>query len=160
MELPVVRRLKKELDELKHELNTKLPKELEAAREHGDLRENAEYEACKERQGFLNARIGQIEQRIRDASLLSINSIPREAVGYGSIVILEDSDNGGEQRYEIVFPEEVDAAAGQISLGSPLGRALLNKGAGAEVEVRTPKGVRTYEIIEVQTIHTREDMKE
>jgi len=160
MDLPVVRRLKKELDELKYELNTKLPKELEAAREHGDLRENAEYEACKERQGFLNARIGQIEQRIRDVSLLSIHSIPRQAVGYGSIVILEDSENGGEQRYEIVFPEEVDAAAGQISLGSPLGRALLNKEAGTEVEVRTPKGVRTYEIIQVQTIHTREDWKE
>jgi transcription elongation factor GreA len=160
MQLPVVRRLKKELDELKYELTAKLPKELEAAREHGDLRENAEYEACKERQGFLNARIGQIEQRIRDVSLLSINSIPREAVGYGSIVILQDSETGGEQRYEIVFPEEVDAAAGQISLGSPLGRALLNKEAGAEVEVRTPKGVRAYEIIEVQTIHTREDMKE
>jgi transcription elongation factor GreA len=159
MDLPVVRRLKKELGELKYELNSKLPKELEAAREHGDLRENAEYEACKERQGFLNARIGQIEQRIRDVSLLSINSIPREAVGYGSIVILQDADNGMEQRYEIVFPEEVDAAAGQISLGSPLGRALLNKEAGAEVEVRTPRGIRCYEIIEVQTIHARPDMK-
>jgi len=159
MELPVVRRLKKELEELKYELNSKLPKELEAAREHGDLRENAEYEACKERQGYLNARIGQIEQRIRDLSLISLTSIPREAVGYGSIVLLQDSDNGNEQRYEIVFPEEVDAAAGQISLGSPLGRALLNKEAGAEVEVRTPKGLRCYEILEVRTIHAREDMK-
>lgn len=159
MDLPVVRRLKKELDELKHELNTKLPKELEAAREHGDLRENAEYEACKERQGYLNARIGQIQQRIRDVSLLSINSIPRAAVGYGSLVTLQDVDDGSEQKYEIVFPEEVDAAAGQISLGSPLGRALLNKEAGIEVEVRTPKGVRCYEIVEVLTIHDRKDLK-
>lgn len=160
MDLPVVRRLKKELTDLKYELNSKLPKELETAREHGDLRENAEYEACKERQGFLNARIGQIEQRIRDMSLMSINSIPREAVGYGSIVILQDSDDGSECRYEIVLPEEVDAAAGQISLGSPLGRALQNKEAGVEVEVRTPKGIRSYEIIKVETIHDREDMRE
>src|SRR5262249_62386245 len=89
-----MQRRKKELGELRHELKTKLPKELEAARAHGDLRENAEYEACKERQGLLNARIGQIEQRIRDLSLYSINSIPRDAVGYGSQVTLENVDDG------------------------------------------------------------------
>src|SRR5215510_2538132 len=85
MDLPVMQRLKKELDKLRHALTTKVPKELEAARAHGDLRENAEYEACKERQGYLNARIGQIEQRIRDLSLYTVNSIPRDAVGYGSL---------------------------------------------------------------------------
>jgi transcription elongation factor GreA len=159
MELPVVQRLKKELEELKHELHSKLPKELETAREHGDLRENAEYEACKERQGLVNARIGQIEGRIRDCSLLSINSIPTDTVGYGSLVVLQDSADGEEKRYEIVFPEDVDAAAGQISLGSPLGRAMMSKGEGDAVEVRTPKGVRSYEIVRLQTIHTREDMK-
>ena len=159
MELPVMQRLKKELDELRHELKTKLPKELEAARAHGDLRENAEYEACKERQGYLNARIGQMEQRIRDLSLYSVSSIPREAVGYGSQVTLENSDDGTEEKYEIVFPEEVDPAAGLISIGSPLGKALLNREVGDEVVVATPKGRRTFQIVDLRTFHDREGLK-
>ena len=114
-----MRRLKKELEELRFELRHKLPKEIEVAREHGDLRENAEYSAAKERQGFVNARIGQIEQRIRDLSLYSVDSIPRAAVGYGSQVTLEGED-GSEEKYELVFPEEVNAAAGLISIGSCL----------------------------------------
>ena len=158
MELPVMRRLKKELDALRHELKTKLPKELEAAREHGDLRENAEYEACKHRQGFLNARIGQIEQRIRDLSLYTLNSIPHEAVGYGSQVTLENGDDGAEEKYEIVFPEEVNPSVGLISIGSPLGRALLNKEVGDQVEVATPKGRRSYQIVDLRTFHDREDL--
>ncbi len=159
MELPVMRRLKKELEELRHELKTKLPKELEVARAHGDLRENAEYEACKERQGYLNARIGQLEQRIRDLSLYSVSSIPREAVGYGSQVTLENGDDGSEEKYEIVFPEEADPAAGLISISSPLGRALLNKEVGADVEVATPKGRRSFQIVDLRTFHDREDMR-
>ena len=156
MELPVMRRLKKEVDELRYELKTKLPKELETAREHGDLRENAEYEACKERQGYLNARIGQIEQRIRDLSLYTLNSIPRDAVGYGSQVTLESSDEGTEEKYEIVFPEEVNPTIGLISIGSPLGRALLNKAVGDDVDVTTPKGRRSFHIVELRTFHDRE----
>jgi transcription elongation factor GreA len=158
MELPVMARLKKELEELRHELTTKLPKELETARAHGDLRENAEYEACKHRQGFLNARIGQIEQRIRDLSLYTLNSIPHDAVGYGSLVTLEN-DDGAEEKYQIVFPEEVDPAAGLISIGSPLGRALLTREVGDEVEVATPKGRRKFQIVELQTYHERNDQK-
>jgi len=158
MELPVMRRLKKELDELRYELKNKLPKELEVAREHGDLRENAEYEACKERQGYLNARIGQIVQRIRDLSLYTVNSIPRDSVGYGSQVTLENADDGAEEKYEIVFPEEVDPASGLISIGSPLGKALLNREVGDEVIVATPKGRRTFQIVELRTIHDRKDM--
>jgi transcription elongation factor GreA len=158
MELPVMQRLKKELEELRHELKAKLPKELEAARAHGDLRENAEYEACKERQGYLNARIGQIEQRIRDLSLYTLHSIPRDAVGYGSRVTLENADAGGEETYEIVFPEEVNPAAGLISIGSPLGKALLNKEVGDQVDVATPKGRRSFQIVELRTIHDRKDL--
>ena len=158
MELPVMRRLKKELDELRYELKAKLPKELETARAHGDLRENAEYEACKERQGYLNARIGQIEQRIRDLSMYTVHSIPRDAVGYGSQVTLESADDGAEERYEIVFPEEVNPSAGLISIGSPLGRALLNREVGDQVEVTTPKGRRSFQIIELRTFHDREDL--
>jgi len=152
-----MRRLKKELEELRFELRHKLPKEIEVAREHGDLRENAEYSAAKERQGFVNARIGQIEQRIRDLSLYSVDSIPRAAVGYGSQVTLEGED-GSEEKYELVFPEEVNAAAGLISIGSPLGRALLKKEVGDDIEVVTPKGKRGYSIVELRTIHDRTDM--
>jgi transcription elongation factor GreA len=153
MELPVLQRLKKELEDLRYELKAKLPKELEAARAHGDLRENAEYEACKERQGYLNARIGQLEQRIRDLSLYSVNSIPKNAVGYGSRVTVEDLDDGESQVFEIVFPEEADAGSGKISLTSPLGRALLSKGVGDDVEVQTPKGKRSFQVLELHTIH-------
>ena len=157
MELPVVQRLKKELEGLKYELKTKLPKELEAARAHGDLRENAEYEACKERQGILNARIAQVEQRIRDLSLHSFSSIPHDAVGYGSRVTLENLDDGECQMFEIVFPEEADAGAGLISIGSPVGRALLKKEVGDEVEVQTPGGKKVFQILELITIHQRDE---
>lgn len=153
MELPVIGQLKKDLDDLKHELTTKLPRELEEARAHGDLRENAEYEACKERQGYLTARIAQIEQRVRDLSMYTVYSIPTDSVGYGSTVTVQNLDQEAESIFKLVFPEEVDAAAGAISLGSPLGRALMNKRVGDEVVVKTPRGTVTYEIIELRTMH-------
>lgn len=155
MELPVMQRLRKELDELKYELKFTLPKEIEVARAHGDLRENAEFKAAKERQAYVDARIAQIEQRIRELSLYSVESIPQGVVAYGSKVTLENLDDGERAVYTIVFPEEVDAANGQISLGSPLGRAMLNKAPGDEIVVQTPKGKRTYEIVELRTLHER-----
>jgi transcription elongation factor GreA len=155
MDLPVMQRLRKEVDELRYELKTKLPKELEKARAHGDLSENAEYEAAKERQGYVSARIAQIEQRMRELSMYSVDSIPRDVIGYGSRVTIESLDSGETQTFEIVFPEEVDAAEGRISLGSPMGRALLKKQEGDEVEVETPKGKRAYQIVELQTLHDR-----
>ncbi|TMA50049.1 MAG: transcription elongation factor GreA, partial [Deltaproteobacteria bacterium] len=115
MELPVLTRLKRELAELKHELTFKLPKELETARAHGDLSENAEYEAAKNRQDFVRSRIAQLEGRLRELSMYNISSIPNDVVAYGSRVTVED-DSGQAISYEIVFPEEVDAAKGQISL--------------------------------------------
>jgi transcription elongation factor GreA len=151
MELPVLARLKRELAELKHELTFKLPKELEAARAHGDLSENAEYEAAKNRQDFVRSRIAQLEGRVRELSMYNISSIPNDVVAYGSRVTVED-DNGEAIAYEIVFPEEVDAAKGQISLSSPIGRALLNKTVGDEVVVQTPGGKRSYQIIELVTL--------
>ena len=152
MELPVVTRLKKDLQELLHELNVKLPKELQEAAAHGDLSENAEYEAAKSRQEFVRARIGQMQGRIRELSMYTLASIPRDVVAYGSRVKLED-DEGEPAAYEIVFPEEVDAAKGQISLSSPIGRALLNRAIGDEVEVHTPSGKRTYQIVQLLTLH-------
>jgi transcription elongation factor GreA len=151
MELPVLTRLKRELTDLKHELTVKLPKELEAARAHGDLSENAEYEAAKNRQDFVRSRIAQLEGRVRELSMYNISSIPNDVVAYGSRVTVED-DSGQSISYEIVFPEEVDAAKGQISLSSPIGRALISKTVGDEVVVQTPSGKRSYQIIELVTL--------
>jgi len=157
MELPVLARLKKELADLKYELTFQLPKELAAAAAHGDLSENAEYDAAKHRQEFVRSRIAQLEGRIRELSMYTVASIPHGVVAYGSCVTLTDvdADDNATIRYEIVFPEEVDAARGQISLSSPIGRALLNKSVGDEVVVHTPGGVRTYQIVELITFHER-----
>ena len=152
MELPVITRLKKELADLKYELTVKLPKELEAARAHGDLSENAEYEAAKARQDYVRSRIAQLEARVRELSMYNVSSIPEGVVAYGSRVVVED-DAGTSITYVIVFPEEVDAAKGQISLSSPLGRALMSKAVGDEIEVQTPSGKRTYQIVELATLH-------
>ena len=155
MELPIVQKLKKDLAELQHELTHKVPKDLQEAASHGDLSENAEYDAAKQRQEFLRARIGQVQSRIRELSLYNIQSIPDCVVAYGSKVTVEDLDDGESQVYEIVFPEEVDPAAGRISLSSPIGRALMSRGVGDEVEVQTPKGKRSYEITDLVTLHER-----
>lgn len=154
-ELPILTRLKVELAELQRELNVELPKELAAAAAHGDLSENAEYDAAKSRQEFVRSRIGQLSTRVRELSMYTIASIPEGVVAYGSHVVLEDVEEGETVQYEIVFPEEVDAGRGRISLSSPIGRALLNKGEGDEVEVRTPQGSRTYQIVTLRTFHER-----
>lgn len=155
MELPIIQKLKKELADLQHELTHKIPKDLQEAAAHGDLSENAEYDAAKHRQDFVRARIGQIQGRIRELSLYNIQSIPAGVVAYGSRVTVEDLDEGESQVYEIVFPEEVNAAAGMISLSSPIGKALLNKSVGDEVEVVTPRGKRTYQITDLATLHEK-----
>jgi transcription elongation factor GreA len=154
MDLPILVRLKKEVADLRHELTFKIPKELQTAAAHGDLSENAEYEAAKARQDFVRSRIAQLEARVRELSMYTIASIPPGVVAYGSRVTVED-DAGESTTYDIVFPEEADAGKRQISLSSPLGRALLNKGVGDEVEVQAPTGKRSYQIIELVTFHER-----
>ena len=153
MELPVVTRLKKELQDLLHELNVKLPRELQEAAAHGDLSENAEYEAAKSRQEFVRARIAQMQGRIRELAMYTLASIPHDVVAYGSRVTVEDTEEGATVEYRIVFPEEVDAASGAISLSSPIGRALLNRGVGDDIEVQTPGGKRSYQIVALVTLH-------
>ncbi len=160
MELPIVKRLKQELQDLYHELHFRLPKELEEARAHGDLSENAEYESARARQDLVRARIAQLEKRLSQLSLYDLSNVPRGVVAYGSRVVLEDVDLGETQEYEIVFPEEVDASAGRISLHSPLGQALLHKAEGDEVEVHTPKGKRHYVILKLTTLHDQTDPRE
>jgi len=153
MELPIVKRLKQELEALSHELNVRIPKDLQEAAAHGDLSENAEYEAARARQDFVRVRIAQLEERLRQLSLYNLSSIPHEVVAYGSRVKLEDIEAGEILEYQIVFPEEVDPAVGQISLHSPIGQALLRKAVGDEVEVITPQGKRCYQIIDLMTLH-------
>ena len=152
-ELPVVKRLRKELDTLKRELTVDLPKELERARAHGDLSENAEWAMAKQRQEFLRARVSNLEARIAELRMINLDSIPRDTVGLGSRVELEDLDEGGQIAYEIVVPEEVNGSLNRISLSSPLGRALLGKAGDDDIEVLTPKGKRAYLIRKLITIH-------
>ena len=157
MDLPILTKLKREIADLQRELSVELPKELAAAAAHGDLSENAEYEAAKHRQDYVRSRIGQLSGRVRKLSMYTVASIPEGVVAYGSRVVVEDVDEGQVVTYEIVFPEEVDPGRGQISLSSPLGQALMNKRVGDEAVVQTPKGRRTYQVVELVTFHERGD---
>ena len=153
MDLPIVKRLKQEIEELRYELNVKIPKDLQEAAAQGDLSENAEYESARARQDFVGVRLSQLEERLRQLALYDLSSIPHGKVAYGSWVKLEDIDDGKMIEYKVVFPEEVDVTGGGISLNSPIGQALLRKEVGDEVEVVTPQGKRAYQIIELQTLH-------
>jgi transcription elongation factor GreA len=155
-ELPIVAKLTAEAAALTYELKIELPKQIETARAHGDLKENAEYHAAKERQGMVSARIGGITARLAELSRYNFDSIPREAIGYGSLVEAEDLETGESVTYQLVFAEEVDMASGKVSLTSPVGQALLNRREGDEVKIQLPSGVKAYEITSVETIHQRE----
>jgi transcription elongation factor GreA len=160
MELPILAKLKKELAGLKHELTFKIPKDLQTAAAHGDLSENAEYEAAKHRQDFVRSRIAHVTGRLRDLSMYTIASIPHGVVAYGSCVTVVDVNSGDETSYRIVFPEEVDAARGHISLSSPLGQAMISKTQGDEIEVHTPGGRRSYQIVALVTWHDQAQVTE
>ncbi|MBM4255776.1 MAG: transcription elongation factor GreA [Deltaproteobacteria bacterium] len=153
MELPIVKKLKQEVDELRYELQVKIPKDLQEAAAQGDLSENAEYETARARQDLVRARVAQLEERLRQLVLYDFSSIPRDRIAYGSRVTLEDASDGKVVEYQIVFPEEVDPNAGHVSLSSPIGQALLRKEVGDEVEVTTPQGKCKYEIIQLLTLH-------
>ena len=151
--IDIKRKLEEQIRELDYELKVHLPKEIQRAREHGDLRENAEYKAAKERQSYLQARIGQLHRRVAALSMVNMDKIPRDKVGLGSTVALKDTTSGEEISYEIVTPEESDPPQGRISPMSPIGRSLLNREAGETVEVRVPSGTKEYEIVRLSTIH-------
>lgn len=155
-ELPIVLKLKEELAELQVEMSQDLPKRLEEARAHGDLRENAEYDAAKNRQGLVRARMAQIRDRLGELSMYDPARIPRDRASYGSLVTVEDADSGDEVEYHIVFPEEVERGTPTISISSPIGQALLNRGVGDEVVVQTPNGRKNIEIVDIETLHDRE----
>src|SRR6185437_4609727 len=123
----VKQKLQEEIETLEHELNLELPKELMKARAHGDLSENAEYKYAKERQGFVNARIGQLKKRLGDLGLLNLGNIPKDRSGYGSRIVVIDTQRDVRIEYRLVSSEEADVEKGQISTTSPIGRALLNR---------------------------------
>lgn len=149
----VKKKLQKELDELEEELHFKLPKEIQKAREFGDLRENAEYKAAMERQSIVQARIAQIRQRMSEVQSIDLSKIPTDRVAYGSTVVLYDLDSEEKVTYRLVTSEESDPENGLISTVSPIGQALMGREEGDEVKVKSPKGVRNFEIYKLKTIH-------
>ncbi len=150
------KKLQDEINALENELRIELPREILRARAHGDLSENAEYHAAKERQGYVNARLNQLNSRLRDLSMIDMSMIPHDRVGLGSTVVVLDLDRDEKIRYKLVTSEEVDVAKGLISTSSPIGRGLLSKQVGDSVRIQIPGGVREMEIIELTTIHQTE----
>jgi transcription elongation factor GreA len=147
------KKLQDEIAVLEYEYLVELPKEILKARAHGDLSENAEYHAAKDRQGFLNARIGQLKKRLAEMSMVDFSKIPHNKVGLGSTVVVLDINRDEEVTYYLVTSEEADAANGRVSTTSPIGRALLNKEVGDEVKVVSPGGTKALEIRKLTTIH-------
>jgi transcription elongation factor GreA len=147
------KKLQDEITALEYEMHVELPKEILKARAHGDLSENAEYHAAKERQGFVNARLGQLRKRLSEVAMIDFTKIPRGKVGLGSTVVVLDTKRDEEVTYKLVTSEEADAAKGNISTTSPIGRALLNKEVGDEVKVQSPGGLKELEILKLTTIH-------
>jgi len=148
----IIKRFTEEITALERELKVELPKEIQRARELGDLRENAEYKSAKERQGIINARIAMLKKRMGEISLMNLERIPKDKAGFGSTVHLRD-ENGETIVYQLVMPEEADAEKGMISTSSPIGRAILNREEGDEIKVVTPNGAREFELIKLTTIH-------
>jgi transcription elongation factor GreA len=149
----IKKKLQDEIAVLEYEYLVELPKEILKARAHGDLSENAEYHAAKDRQGFLNARIGQLKKRLAEVAMVDFSKIPHNKVGLGSTVVVLDTKRDEEVTYYLVTSEEADAANGRVSTTSPIGRALLNREVGDEVKVVSPGGVKDLEIRKLTTIH-------
>ena len=149
----LIKKLQEEIAALELEFRVELPREILKARAHGDLKENAEYHAAKERQGLVNARLNQLNGRLREISMIDITKLPRDKVGLCSEVIVLDVDKDIKVKYTLVTSEEVDVAKGLISTSSPIGRALLGKQVGDEVRIQIPGGLRVMEIVDLKTIH-------
>jgi transcription elongation factor GreA len=147
------KKLQDEITALEYELRNELPREILRAREHGDLSENAEYHAAKERQAFVNAKLGALQARLREFSMIDFSKIPRNRVGLGSRVVVLDLIKDEEITYHLVTSEEADAPNGKISTSSPIGRGLLGKEVGDTVKIQIPGGTREMEVLRLTTIH-------
>jgi len=154
MKARLIKRFEDEIAQLERELTQELPKEIQRARELGDLRENAEYAAAKERQRFVEARVSMLRMRVSQIQLMSLDRIPRDKAGFGSKLTL--IENGKTFVFELVMPEDAAPEKGFVSVASPIGRALVNKEAGDTVTAPTPGGVREFEIVKLVTVHDEE----
>ncbi|MPZ19670.1 MAG: transcription elongation factor GreA [Luteitalea sp.] len=152
MKSQLVKRFEEEVQALERELKRDLPQEIKRARELGDLRENAEYQAAKERQSLVQARISMLQKRLSELAMLNLDKIPRDRVAFGSTVHVREAD-GTAQVYTLVMPEDADAERGLVSTASPIGRALVGKEEGDEVRVPTPNGQRLFELVKLVTIY-------
>jgi len=147
------KKLQEEAAALEHELRHELPKEISKARAYGDLSENAEYHAAKERQRFVDARLGQLKKRLGDMSMVDLSRLPQNKVGLGSTVVVLDLQKEQEITYRIVTSEEADVPTGRISTSSPIGRGLLGKAVGDVVKITIPGGTKELEIVKLITVH-------
>ena len=145
-------RIEDEITRLTEELNVELPARIKVALEHGDLRENAEYKAAKERQEFVQARLNHLTKRMGELSKIDVKEMPYDKVGFGSRVKIRDLDLGEDFDFTIVAGDFIDLDAGHVSLASPIGRGLLGAKAGEEVKVRLPAGERRYRIVDLTTL--------
>ena len=152
MKEQLLKKLHDEITALDRELKLELPLEIKRARELGDLRENAEYHAAKERQTYVQARISMLQKRVSDVQLINLDKIPHGKAAFGSTVHLRE-DTGLDVVFQLVMPEDADVDKGMISTSSPIGRAILNKEEGDEITVSTPNGTRKFEILKLVTIH-------
>lgn len=153
----VRKKLQAELDSLEEELHFKLPKEIQKAREFGDLRENAEYKAAMERQSIVQARIRQIHERLSEVKSIDLSKLPIDRAAYGSDVVLFDLEREEKITYRLVSSEESDPEKGLISTVSPIGQALMGKQEGDEIRVKTPNGVRNFELSRLSTVHDQKN---
>jgi transcription elongation factor GreA len=147
------KKLQDEITALEHELRTELPREILKARAHGDLSENAEYHAAKERQRYVDVRLQQLRKRMADWSMVDLSKIPHDRVGLGSEVVVLDVDKDEQITYRLVTSEQTDVSKGMISTNSPIGRGLLGKEVGDVVKFQIPGGTREMEILKLTTIH-------
>src|SRR6266850_376976 len=152
----IKKKIQDEIDQLSHEFSVELPKEIAVARAHGDLSENAEYKFAKERQGYVNAKISQLKKRMGDLGMLNLSNIPKDRAGYGSRLTVLDTQRDVKIEYKLVSTEEADVEKGLISTTSPIGKALLNRKVGDEIEVATPAGKKEFEVMRLVTIHEGE----
>lgn len=146
-------KLTDEAEKLRHELNVTLPNEIRKAVELGDLRENSEYKAALERQQFVQARLGQLTQRLAKLSSIDPAQIATDAVGMGSKVVVQDEQTKEKEEYNLIFGDAEDFEDGQVTMSSPIGRALLGKKVGDVALLKLPARTRKLKIVKLQTIH-------
>lgn len=149
----VKQKIEDELRQLEAELRTEIPQELKRAVALGDLSENAEYESARNRQDYVRARIANLRKRLADLSMVDTSRLPTDRVAYGSTVLLYDLDAGDEITYTLVMAEDADITKNKISTISPIGRGLMGRREGEEVEIATPAGKRRFEVVKLTTIH-------